>query len=1784
MKLNSTPRWAFITAYVAMTCASTVGAGEPSPVETPAAAAYYYDAGGIHFVNVAESEFLVKPRISARRAAGSRPSQWPAKVAPANAEEFVVRMEERLERRDLHVVRGLSAAQIEQLSDVEYALPVVYRAESDVPLYQTNRIIARLRDGADERSLRAFADANGCDIQKAARGEGRYYITLRTARAVQPLTVAAALHEKQELVVYAEPDFFAPMVTYSPPVINDPLYLSMQWHLDGDVSKGALANSDINAEAAWDSDHGADAEGVSSVRVSVLDECVEKLHPDLFPNWAAGLDLDPVPPDDDPSPDAGQRHGTACAGVAVAKGNSIGVRGACPNCGLIGVKFFGATVSETADGFYFSVDPDDNGDHSDGAAIMSNSWGYGDGVFQPADVVASINYAATNGRNGLGCLVLFASANSDHTVNGVTAMAQLPTVMAVGGTNSNGVHTEFSDIGPEVGIATPTNDRGDDGVRFSWIDITTVDNTGTSGYNGIAGEPDYTNAFGGTSSATPLAAGVLGLIISQDPTMTAAQARAILQHTAVRIDEPYGRFDGVTGHSHRLGFGRADAGLAVAAANAGTRWPDRIKTMSATPIGSDITLTWSTPLNDYADSILVKSDKPFNWMPTDGATYNVSDVVTPVVTVVYIGAAGVYVDAGAASGAFFYAAYPRSALNRYGFGAKTHLIRDGIDLLFDNSEGADPGWTHGGTNDEWQRGTPTAVNAAFSQAVAGSGPMAGTRGVRAIGGNKCWGTDLTYTYDAGTDAYLQTPLLNLTGVTAPVILDYHDWCLLETYYDSCRVEVVDSGGNLLGLVDGDTGGDYDWTRRAYDLTPFAGRPIYVRFRLTSDGIYQRDGWFIDDVRITVAAQGPLPPVAKDRSFDTAENVTAVVTLLATDPNPATTLSMVITSLPSHGQLVDPNSGPIASVPHTVASNGNILQYNPATNYQGPDSFTYKANDGALDSNTATVKLTIGTPVPIYNYPLDVDPGWIAEGQWAFGQPGGADGDPTTGFTGLSVYGYNLAGAYPDLLPAQYLTMPPLNCTGLTRVTLKFARWLGVENAAFDKATIQVSTDGDNWTTVFTNGTSDLEEAAWSQQSYIIGAVADDEPFVLVRWGMGPTDSNTNFSGWNIDDVAIWAIGSIPTNQPPFAQNIVATTATGNAVNLALPASDPELDPLAYRIVSLPADGSLSDPNGGAIVSVPYTLLAGGNVVTYTPDISFGGVDTFLFRADDGQIESNAATASITVLNPAAFPFTEDFEGGSPLVNHWTLKSTSTGRIRIATSDGPIGTYHALLDSAASSSFGNNELTLVVNLTGQSNVLLQYSWKEFGDESNTLPATFTTSANGDGVAISADGVAWHRIAHLTEGTGTYQTVLLDLDAAAAGAGIAYNTTFRIRFQQYDNNPVPTDGIALDNIMVLQGTGDPEITTATLPDGELKVSYGPEQLEAVGGDLPLTWTLLDDEYGEESLGASQFAAVGTGQGWQADDAAFDYVLPFAFPFYGQPYTNVKIATDGWINFGPYDGATYTNSTTLLAANKRIAVMWDDLKTNVVGGDIFIDTTVTGQVTIRWQGTVRAGGAPANCSAILFDDGRIQMHYGAGNTGMTPTVGVSLGDNATYTLFNYDGDAALTNADSVEVQLSELPPGISLSSSGLVSGTPTATGLFKPIFHIVDQSARTDTRKIPLNIPVLMFGDFDGDFDVDAPDFDQFRLCFTGPEGVIGPECERGDSDGDGDVDCEDWREFRDAFFASSGYTPALPIDDFVAVLLEDMDATDADRCLADTNDDDINDGEDIQPHTDALLSQP
>jgi uncharacterized protein YkwD len=184
------------------------------------------------------------------------------------------------------------------------------------------------------------------------------------------------------------------------------------------------------------------------------------------------------------------------------------------------------------------------------------------------------------------------------------------------------------------------------------------------------------------------------------------------------------------------------------------------------------------------------------------------------------------------------------------------------------------------------------------------------------------------------------------------------------------------------------------------------------------------------------------------------------------------------------------------------------------------------------------------------------------------------------------------------------------------------------------------------------------------------------------------------------------------------------------------------------------------------------------------------------------------------LSSANFPFFEDFERGD-LQGCWKTLSTGTGRISMATSNVPFsGARHLTMDSAVRGTYSLNELILTIDLSGQSEAVLSFYHKEFSDENHAMPDMFTGSHNSDGVAISADGTTWYRVQGLTSVDGIssgWKRYEIALDAEAAAAGIDYTSTFMIKFQQYDNYPIATDGFAFDDVSVdvskTGGGGDP-----------------------------------------------------------------------------------------------------------------------------------------------------------------------------------------------------------------------------------------------------------------------------------------------------------------------------------------------------------------------------------------
>ncbi len=194
-------------------------------------------------------------------------------------------------------------------------------------------------------------------------------------------------------------------------------------------------------------------------------------------------------------------------------------------------------------------------------------------------------------------------------------------------------------------------------------------------------------------------------------------------------------------------------------------------------------------------------------------------------------------------------------------------------LFHDDMEGPDPGWSVSGTVQEWQRGIPhDDPGAAFS-------------------GQNVWGTDLGGPYDAGTDATLTTPPIDLRSVTSARLTFWHWYDVFgnespNSLDDAAWVEVqlpsgtpvyIEPIGGYPDASDQEAGRPLtlgkpvyagiseDWEHAEFDLTPFTGQIIRLRFRLWNDQVEllingrTGAGWTIDDVEVAAPRFCSPPP-------------------------------------------------------------------------------------------------------------------------------------------------------------------------------------------------------------------------------------------------------------------------------------------------------------------------------------------------------------------------------------------------------------------------------------------------------------------------------------------------------------------------------------------------------------------------------------------------------------------------------------------------------------------------------------------------------------------------------------------------------------------------------------------------------------------------------------------------------------------------------------------------------------------------------------------------------------
>jgi subtilisin family serine protease len=431
-------------------------------------------------------------------------------------------------------------------------LPVFYEpgTERDAStLFVTDEMLVQFRPEVTPETIETLNARFGVDAVEALRYAPNGFVLRVRSNDLErnALSIANAYYESG-LCLWAHPNFLA---SRSPRFVpNDPQY-SNQWHLNNTGQGGGTAGADVRAEAAWEITRGS-----ADVSIAIADTGIDYQHADFNVPTDEGLPKvhsprDVVHGDDDPSPqasDANTSHGTAAAGVAVAEfDNNLDTAGIAPKCRFIPIQLYAEstfTPNRTeADAFTWAADH--------GAAVMSNSWGPdNDDTPLPDATRAAIDYATSTGRGGKGTVIFFAAGNSNDDTDRDNYVSYSK-VIAVAATTNFDTRAAYSRFGRAVSISAPSSGGS--------LGITTTDVTGSGGYNAAG---DFTNAFGGTSSASPLAAGVAALMLSVNPDLTWQEVKAVLEETADKIDPAGADYD-ASGHSIYYGYGRVNALAAV---------------------------------------------------------------------------------------------------------------------------------------------------------------------------------------------------------------------------------------------------------------------------------------------------------------------------------------------------------------------------------------------------------------------------------------------------------------------------------------------------------------------------------------------------------------------------------------------------------------------------------------------------------------------------------------------------------------------------------------------------------------------------------------------------------------------------------------------------------------------------------------------------------------------------------------------------------------------------------------------------------------------------------------------------------------------------------------------------------------------------------------------------------------------------------------------------------------------------------------------------------------------
>ncbi|MBI3143178.1 MAG: S8 family serine peptidase [Bacteroidetes bacterium] len=509
----------------------------------------------------------------------------------ANVESLLFNISEISYLRDDHFVVTLNESNpyhkelIQTFESVEFCNSFYRNDEDgDFEIGLSNRVICEIKKKYSENELIILLEQFGLEIIYGNRWfqNNTYLIRIKDNR-INGIGLSQMLYETN-LFIYVEPDF---LLTFYPTthVPND-TYFGDQWYLDNDGSNypctvsGGTSNASLDLTHAWDI-----TKGDENIKIAIIDDGVELDHPDLDDNLLAGYDATGGGSNGAPTI-ASNGHGTACAGLAAAEGNNgLGIAGVCYDCSIIPVRGYisvpsSTYVSSTIDAIDWAWS--ETGGNAD---IISCCWRT---AITINGIRRAIKYAHDNGRDGLGTIVVFSAGNDLDPL--LIPYARSEYSISVSATNMCD-ELWYAETGNSAGTCT-TPYTSPDSIYFNAgcyecsscavgnagsnygdsLDIvapgTGIMTTDRQGLNGFTSSSYYDN-FTGTSAATPLVAGIIGLMLTENAALTFNQVKKLLVSNTDQIGNVYdyhkrSAFPLAKWH-YNFGYGRANAYKAVLA-------------------------------------------------------------------------------------------------------------------------------------------------------------------------------------------------------------------------------------------------------------------------------------------------------------------------------------------------------------------------------------------------------------------------------------------------------------------------------------------------------------------------------------------------------------------------------------------------------------------------------------------------------------------------------------------------------------------------------------------------------------------------------------------------------------------------------------------------------------------------------------------------------------------------------------------------------------------------------------------------------------------------------------------------------------------------------------------------------------------------------------------------------------------------------------------------------------------------------------------------------------------